>query len=182
MGIEIRNLGSSGLQTSSLGLGCMGMSEFYGAADETESIQVIHRAIDSGVTFLDTSDMYGPYLNEILLGKALEGKRQQVTLATKFGIIRDAARPMDRGVNGSPEYVRYSCEHSLKRLKTDVIDLYYVHRIDPATPIEDTIGTMADLIQEGKIRSIGLSEASVQTIRRAHSVHPITALQMEYSL
>jgi aryl-alcohol dehydrogenase-like predicted oxidoreductase len=182
MAIEIRKLGTVGLETSALGLGCMGMSEFYGAADESESIKVIHRAIDLGVTFLDTSDMYGPYLNETLLGKALEGKRQQVTLATKFGIIRNPARPMDRGVNGSPEYVRFSCEHSLKRLKTDVIDLYYVHRIDPATPIEDTIGTMADLIREGKIRAIGLSEASVQTIRRAHAVHPVTALQMEYSL
>lgn len=182
MAIEIRKLGSGPVMTSSMGLGCMGMSEFYGAADEAESIQVIHRSIDLGINFLDTSDMYGPYLNEILLGKALAGKRHQVTLATKFGIIRDASKPMDRGVNGSPEYVRYSCEHSLKRLKTDVIDLYYVHRIDPAIPIEDTVGTMADLIKEGKIRAIGLSEASVATIRRAHAVHPVSALQMEYSL
>jgi len=160
----------------------MGMSEFYGPSDENESIATIHRAIERGITLLDTADVYGPYKNEELVGRAIRGKRDKLVIATKFGIVRDAANPNARGVNGRPEYVRKSCEASLKRLGIDVIDLYYQHRVDPNTPIEETVGAMAALVQEGKIRHIGLSEASAKTLRRAAKVHAITALQSEYSL
>lgn len=180
--MQIRNLGSQGLKASQLGLGCMGMSEFYGNTNDEESIKVIHRALELGVTFLDTADMYGPYKNEILVGKAIKGKRDRVTLATKFGIVRDPSNPQARGVNGRPEYAKLSCEGSLKRLGVDVIDLYYLHRVDPFTPIEETVGAMGDLIKAGKIRAIGLSEASPETIRRAHKEQPISAVQSEYSL
>lgn len=182
MAIEQRKLGGQGLVTSALGLGCMGMSEFYGEADPKESVSVIHHALDLGINFLDTADMYGPYLNEELVGRAIKDRRSRCIVATKFGIIRDASRPSDRGVNGRPEYVRSSCEGSLRRLATDHIDLYYIHRVDPDVPIEDTVGTMGDLAKEGKIRFVGISEASVQTIRRGHSAFPISALQTEYSL
>jgi aryl-alcohol dehydrogenase-like predicted oxidoreductase len=180
--MQLRNLGSQGLKTSQLGLGCMGMSEFYGAGDETASIHVIHEAIDLGVTFLDTADMYGPHTNEILVGKALKGKRDLVTLATKFGIMRSPTDPSVRGLNGKPEYVKSACEASLKRLNVDVIDLYYLHRKDPDTSIEETVGAMADLVKAGKIKGLGLSEVSAATLRKAHKVHPISALQSEYSL
>lgn len=180
--METRNLGTQGLTTSAMGLGCMGMSEFYGPASEQESIATIHRALELGVTLLDTADMYGPYTNEELVGRAIRGKRDQVVLATKFGVVRDANDPSRRGVNGNPDYVRQSCEGSLKRLDVDVIDLYYLHRVDPNTPIEDTVGAMADLVRAGKVRYIGLSEAGADTLRRACSVHPISALQTEYSL
>ena len=180
--MKMRRLGRNGPMVSALGLGCMGMSEFYGPADETESLAVLHRALDLGVNFLDTADMYGPYKNEELVGKAIRSRRDKVVLATKFGIVRDPNDPAKRGVNGKPEYVRDSCEGSLKRLGTDVIDLYYQHRVDPGTPIEETVGAMAKLVQEGKVRFIGLSEAGVETIRRAHKIHPVTALQSEYSL
>ncbi len=176
-----RLLGRSGLSVSAIGLGCMGMSEFYGATDETESIATIHRALDLGVTFLDTADMYGSGHNEELVGKAIRDRRDQVVLATKFGIVRGET-PMDRGIDGRPEYVRQACEASLRRLGLDVIDLYYQHRVDPQTPIEETVGAMAELVKEGKVRYLGLSEAGPQTLRRASAVHPITALQTEYSL
>ncbi len=175
------NLGTQGLKVSQLGLGCMGMSEFYGARDDEESIATIHRALDLGITFLDTSNIYGPYTNEVLVGKAISGRRNEVQLATKFGIVR-SEDPAARGVNGKPEYVRSSCEASLKRLNVEVIDLYYQHRVDPNTPIEETVGAMAELVKEGKVRYLGLSEAAPSTIRRAHATHPISALQTEYSL
>jgi aryl-alcohol dehydrogenase-like predicted oxidoreductase len=175
-------LGSQGLQATQLGLGCMGMSDFYGSRNDEESINVIHHAFARGITFFDTADMYGPYTNEILVGKAVNDFRKSITLATKFGIVRDAADPAKRGFNGRPEYVRSSCEGSLKRLGTDYIDLYYLHRKDPDTPIEETVGAMASLVREGKIRAIGLSEVSADTLRKAHAVHPVTALQTEYSL
>jgi aryl-alcohol dehydrogenase-like predicted oxidoreductase len=179
--MDTRTLGTQGLTVSALGLGCMGMSEFYGAADDEESLATIRRALELGITFLDTADMYGPFKNERLLAGALKGRRDRVVLATKFGVVR-TSDPAERGVNGRPEYVRQSCDGSLKRLGVDHIDLYYQHRVDPTVPIEDTIGAMADLVQAGKVRFLGMSEAGPQTIRRAHAVHPISALQTEYSL
>ena len=180
--MEKRALGRQGLTVSALGLGCMGMSEFYGAGDEAESIATIHRALDLGLDFLDTADVYGPHLNEELVGRAIRGRRDKVVLATKFGIVRDPANKMLRGINGKPDYVRTACDASLRRLGVDTIDLYYQHRVDPQTPIEDTVGAMADLVRAGKVRYLGLSEAGSATLRRAAAVHPISALQSEYSL
>ncbi len=179
--MKTRKLGSQGLTVSELGLGCMGMSEFYGAVDETESIATIHRALDLGVNLLDTADMYGKGANEQLVGKAIKDRRSHVVLATKFGILRSDDSGF-RGINGSPEYVRSACDASLQRLGVDYIDLYYQHRVDPNVAIEETIGAMAELVQQGKVRYLGMSEAAAETIRRAHAVHPITALQSEYSL
>jgi aryl-alcohol dehydrogenase-like predicted oxidoreductase len=179
--VDQRNLGSEGLVVSELGLGCMGMSEFYGTGDEDESIATIHRAIELGITFLDTADMYGPFTNERLVGRAISGRRAEVVLATKFGNERreDGSRV---GINGTPEYVWRACDASLERLGVDHIDLYYQHRVDPETPIEETVGAMKELVEAGKVRYLGLSEAATETIRRAHAVHPISALQSEYSL
>ena len=176
-----RTLGPDGPQVSAIGLGCMGMSAFYGSTDEAESLRTIDRALELGCNFLDTSDMYGPHTNEELLSRAMSGRRDQFFLASKFGIKLQADRPR-RSIDGSPEYVRSACEASLQRLGCEHIDLYYQHRVDPSTPIEDTVGAMAELVQEGKVRYLGLSEASAETIRRAHAVHPITAVQSEYSL
>jgi aryl-alcohol dehydrogenase-like predicted oxidoreductase len=175
-------LGSQGLVVSRQGLGCMGMSEFYGEGDDAESIATIHRALELGVTLIDTADIYGPDTNERLVGRAIADRRDRVVLATKFGIVRDPNDPAARGANGRPEYVRSACEASLQRLGVDHIDLYYQHRVDPRTPIEETVGAMAELVAEGKVRFLGLSEAAPATIRRAHATHPISALQTEYSL
>jgi aryl-alcohol dehydrogenase-like predicted oxidoreductase len=175
-------LGSQGLSVSRQGLGCMGMSEFYGPGDYDESIATIVRALELGVTFLDTSDVYGPHTNERLVGRAIAGRRDDVVIATKFGILRDPDDPARRGVDGRPEYVKQACEASLRRLGIDHIDLYYQHRVDPGTPIEETVGAMGELVGEGKVRFLGLSEAAPETIRRAHATHPISALQSEYSI
>ncbi|HUD47581.1 MAG TPA: aldo/keto reductase [Candidatus Baltobacteraceae bacterium] len=180
--MKTRELGKSGLSVSALGLGCMGMSEFYGKGDDVESTATIHRAIDLGVTLLDTADMYGPFTNEELVGKAIKDRRDKVVLATKFGFVRDPNDHTKRAVCCKPEYVRSACDASLRRLGVDFIDLYYQHRVDPETPIEETVGAMAELVRAGKVRHIGLSEAGPQTLRRAQAVHPITALQTEYSL
>jgi aryl-alcohol dehydrogenase-like predicted oxidoreductase len=180
--MEQRRLGKNGPAVSALGLGCMGMSEFYGPGDEAESIRTIHRALELGITMLDTADMYGDGRNEILVGKAIADRRDKVFLATKFGIVRDVNDPARRGISGKPDYVRQACDASLKRLSVEHIDLYYQHRVDPNTPIEETVGAMADLVQAGKVRYIGLSEASANSIERAAAVHQITALQQEWSL
>ena len=176
-----RTLGTQDLTVSAIGLGCMGMSDFYAPDDEDESVATLHRALDLGVNFLDTADVYGPFKNEELVGRAIAGRRDEVVLATKFGNVRTEDGTW-KGINGRPEYLRQACDASLRRLDVDHIDLYYQHRVDPNTPIEDTVGAMAELVQAGKVRFIGLSEAAPETIARAHAVHPITALQTEYSL
>lgn len=180
--METRALGLQGIETSQLGLGCMGMSEFYGETNDAESLHVLDRALELGVSFWDTADMYGPFTNEVLVSKALKGKRDKITIATKFGILRDPQNPQVRGFSGKPAYVQTACEASLKRLEVDVIDLYYLHRVDPDTPIEETVGAMGKLVEQGKVKGIGLSEVSAGTLRKAHAVHPITAVQSEYSL
>lgn len=180
--MELRRLGMQGLEVAAEGLGCMGMSEFYGQGDDDESIATIHRALELGVTLFDTADMYGPHTNEVLVGRAIAGRRDDLVLATKFGIVRDPNNPTARGVNGHPDYVHDCCDASLRRLGVDHIDLYYQHRVDPRVPIEETVGAMSELVATGKVRYLGLSEASAETIRRAHAVHPISALQSEYSL
>jgi aryl-alcohol dehydrogenase-like predicted oxidoreductase len=180
--MNIKKLGSQGLTASEIGLGCMGMSEFYGPHSDEESINTLHRAIELGITLWDTADMYGPYHNEQLVGKAIKGHRDKITLATKFGIVRDPSNPKARSFNGKPEYVRSSCEASLKRLDIDFIDLYYLHRVDPNTAIEETAGALGQLVKEGKIKGIGFSEIAPATLRRAHATHPVTAVQSEYSL
>jgi aryl-alcohol dehydrogenase-like predicted oxidoreductase len=179
--MDTRTLGAQGLEVSELGLGCMGMSEFYGTSDEEESVATIHRALELGITFLDTADMYGPFTNEKLVGEAIRGRREEVVLATKFGNERREDGSWV-GVNGKPEYVKRACDASLERLGVDKIDLYYQHRVDPEVPIEETVGAMKELVEAGKVRYLGLSEAAPETLRRAHTVHPITALQSEYSL
>lgn len=179
--MKYHNLGHSNLEISVIGLGCMGMSEFYGSAQEAESIATLHQAIELGVSFFDTADMYGPWTNEILVGKAIADRRDKVVLATKFGVMRNEKGDF-LGINGQPDYVRSACDASLKRLGLDYIDLYYQHRVDTNVPIEETVGAMAELVQAGKIRYLGLSEAEPEIIRRAHAVHPISALQTEYSL
>jgi aryl-alcohol dehydrogenase-like predicted oxidoreductase len=178
----IKSLGSEGLLASAVGLGCMGMSEFYGESNDSESIKTIRRAHELGITFFDTADAYGPFKNEILVGEAISPFRKEITVATKFGIVRDPSNPQLRRINGKPDYVKSACEASLKRLNVEVIDLYYLHRKDPDTPIEETVGAMSQLVKEGKVRGIGLSEVTVNTLRKAHAVHPISALQSEYSL
>ena len=180
--MNTRTLGTNGPQVSEIGLGCMGMSAFYGATDEGEAIRTIHRALELGCNFLDTSDMYGPHTNERLLGGAIKDRREQVFLATKFGIKLEMTDPPRRAIDGSAAYVKEACEGSLERLGLEHIDLYYQHRVDPKTPIEETVGAMAEMVKEGKVRHLGLSEASAETIRKAHAVHPITAVQTEYSL
>lgn len=180
--MHTRILGKHGPSVSALGLGCMGMSDFYGPRDDAESIATIHLALQRGVTLLDTADMYGPFTNEKLVGRAIEGRRESVFLATKFGIVRDPADPAKRGINGRPEYVRACCDASLKRLGVEHIDLYYQHRVDPSVPIEETVGAMAELVKAGKVRYLGLSEAAGETLERAAKVHPIAALQTEFSL
>lgn len=180
--MKIKSLGGQGLLASDIGLGCMGMSEFYGDSNDAESIKTIRRAHELGVTFFDTADMYGPFKNEVLVGRAIKPFRKEITLATKFGIQRDPANPKIRGYNGKPEYVKAACEASLKRLNVDVIDLYYLHRKDPNTPIEETVGAMGELVKEGKVKGIGLSEVNADTLSKAHAVYPLSALQSEYSL
>ena len=180
--MEIKPLGSQGLRASALGLGCMGMSEFYGHRDDEESTRTIHRAYELGINFFDTADMYGPYINEELVGKAVKSFRSKIIIATKFGIVRDESNPQNRGISNKADYIQRACEGSLRRLATDVIDLYYMHRRNPETPLEEAIGAMAQLVKEGKVRAIGLSEVSVDTLRKAHNIYPITAIQSEYSL
>lgn len=180
--MKTRRLGAQGLECSALGLGCMGMSEFYGPTDEKSSVETIDRAVELGITMFDTADMYGPFRNEELVGRALRGKRDRVIIATKFGNVRDPSDPTKRSISGTPEYVRQACDASLRRLGVETIDLYYQHRVDTHTPIEETVGAMSDLVLAGKVRYLGLSEAASDTIRRAHKVHPISALQSEYSL